>query len=388
MRDWISRPLVYSLPCSPSCKDQDANESRPAGDAPDWAERNVPPARTQSPAPIEESCVCAEYTHYSKRVSNGRWLGNTGCWYTTTMIALKRSPFGAIPAFHRVTGDLTSGSQGQRHGEDASMIRRALHRDTPTVMLDNVIADVEAQPQPYTGASLHGNTGYAVETLKNKGQIVGWNARPLVHHAEERLALVQSRRENHRFILWRVLERVGEQIGEHLPNAIHVHLQLDRRFGHLQQDRPFRRRALLLRDLAADLHQVGPLRTQRQLARFDARDVEQVIYQQLHAPDRALHACQMRRLRRAGALEPPACNLCQPFQTGKRRLELMRSDAQELVLLLLQLVERSDIPGHHNRAGDLAVPVADRRGAILNRDHLVGFGPLADEARIDHRYAT
>src|SRR5262249_1821160 len=155
------------------------------------------------------------------------------------------------------------------------------------------------EPEAQTDARprLDLDAGHAIEALEQVRALRLRNARPTIADRYAYFAWRRGEAQRHRLVDGRVLERVGEQVGEHLADAVGVHIDGDWPLGQIALHEPVRRRDLFLYHLPAQRDQVIRLSAQRQLARLDARDVEQVVDQQLHSHNGPLHARQMHGLR-------------------------------------------------------------------------------------------
>ena len=116
-----------------------------------------------------------------------------------------------------------------------------------------------------------------VKTLR---LLCGRDAQAAVAHADAREALIRSRRDGHRSAAGRILDRVGEQVGDHLADAIAVPDQRQRmtRRGELEPvTRGLRREEVHL--LLQELVQVERFEREREAPRLQPLQIEEVVDQ-------------------------------------------------------------------------------------------------------------
>ena len=96
----------------------------------------------------------------------------------------------------------------------------------------------------------------------------------------------------------------------------------------------------------------------------------------------------MLALGEASAFQAAARELRQNLQAGERRLELVRGDAEEVILLAFQPVEMCDIREDGDGPGDRSRAVTQRRAARQDVEVRAGVEAPADEAQIAVRLAA
>lgn len=124
------------------------------------------------------------------------------------------------------------GRKWQRYPESGSTPDHAVHADLPTMTLDQLAANVEAQTQPTALTTLYIDAGHAIEPLEHPRERRLWDAWPFVTHRHPHKRRRRhvwasglphgSERECNRPIGRRIFESVGEQIGDHLANAVAI----------------------------------------------------------------------------------------------------------------------------------------------------------------------
>src|SRR5712692_5616019 len=97
---------------------------------------------------------------------------------------------------------------------------RALDPDLSPVHLDDLLNDREAQPGP--GYRLGGATSDPAEPLEDVADLVWRDAQAGVGDADERKPAIRACRQGHRPAVWRVLDRVVDQVAHHLHEAVAI----------------------------------------------------------------------------------------------------------------------------------------------------------------------
>ena len=159
-----------------------------------------------------------------------------------------------------------------------------------------------ASPRPLPDALRLAGVRAAVEAIEDPRQLVGRDPRPAVAHLER--CLLGPGREMDRYptAARRELQRVADEVGEELDDALAVEAQLDGSAGHRAFETDAARDGHLRQRLDDDLHrvaQVAVAHVEREDAGIDARQVEQVGAQPLEPADllgRALQELGPRRL--------------------------------------------------------------------------------------------
>src|SRR5689334_12931411 len=118
---------------------------------------------------------------------------------------------------------LRTGRQGQRTPEGGAVPRRALDADLAAVALDDGLADMEAQPQADARSTPHLDIRGAVELLPDALALIGRQPRPAITYLNPHaLRAIQRHAHVHRLIHRRVFERVRQEVGDRLLDAIGV----------------------------------------------------------------------------------------------------------------------------------------------------------------------
>src|SRR6267143_913262 len=97
---------------------------------------------------------------------------------------------------------------------------RALNPDLAAVHLDDLLNDREAQPGP--GDRLGGAAPDPPEPLEHVADLVRRDAQPGIGDADEREAAFRAGRQGHHASVWRVLDRVVDQVADHLDQAVSI----------------------------------------------------------------------------------------------------------------------------------------------------------------------
>src|SRR4051812_547754 len=163
----------------------------------------------------------------------------------------------------------------QQHEEGAAVARLALDPDAPAVAADDLFADV--QPQTHAaGAPRNGVFGLKKKP-KDRVELMFGNTHARIVHAE--LDPVRSLDHAHvdRATMRRELDRVADQVVQHLFKVVAVRTQ--RRLAGVDPNLVRARRHLQARtDLVDQLRGGNLFQVQVELARLDARDVEELIH--------------------------------------------------------------------------------------------------------------
>src|SRR5690242_13151545 len=99
----------------------------------------------------------------------------------------------------------------QREPEGAAFAGRAGNADGAAMPLDDVLADIEPQPQANTGTALLLDAWRAVEALEEVLLLLGREARPLVAHLHPHHIALDAHRDGDLGVVRRVFECVGQQ---------------------------------------------------------------------------------------------------------------------------------------------------------------------------------
>ena len=110
----------------------------------------------------------------------------------------------------------------------------ALEADSPAALGHDLVAQREAETRATDLARVRGVR--AEELREDLRLLSGRDAQARVAHADAGEALIRTRRERHRSAARRILDRVGEQVGDHLADAIAIPDQRERmtRRGELE----------------------------------------------------------------------------------------------------------------------------------------------------------
>ena len=95
--------------------------------------------------------------------------------------------------------------------------------------LDQALRDGQADAAAAAGATRARAVG-AVKTVEDVGEMFGRDAHPRIRHADRHLVAVTNRRNPHFALRRRVLQRVADEIEQHLPDAVLVRLD-ERKVG-------------------------------------------------------------------------------------------------------------------------------------------------------------
>src|SRR5262249_35702936 len=101
--------------------------------------------------------------------------------------------------------------------------------DAPTVTLDQCAAEIEAQSQAHACPALASGVRCAVEALEEVRPRLGRDTRSEVADADQRLSCLATQHDKDGRVVGRVLESVGEQVGEHLLETSGLRLDEKRR---------------------------------------------------------------------------------------------------------------------------------------------------------------
>ena len=95
-----------------------------------------------------------------------------------------------------------------------------LYPHPSAVSLDYLVGDIEANTQPRIGFFF--GVSDLVEPLKNLALLLFGNPDPKILDAHKGLVLVVRDTYQHRVCLGRVLDRIIQEVNQHLPNAVSI----------------------------------------------------------------------------------------------------------------------------------------------------------------------
>src|SRR5262245_50398608 len=113
-------------------------------------------------------------------------------------------------------GDL--GKKTQPDGKSGAMAFGALPFDGAAVQFD--AAPYNHQTEARSGHLT--DIAAAMKRLEKAGLIRRWNAAATIHHAEDGIVIVLGRRQRDRPPFRRIFHRVGQQVGEDMPQQVFV----------------------------------------------------------------------------------------------------------------------------------------------------------------------
>src|SRR5687767_2433176 len=268
-------------------------------------------------------------------------------------VALRRSADATLPA--RAPGDsprccplhtITSvhppiGRLRQHDMERAALAKLALHPDTPAVLLDDALADVQAEPHPRVLPVV--DVRRAAETLEDGADILGRDADAVVLHRDARGRSLLPHSHEHRTARRTVFQRIFDEVGEQLRHAVPVEAADDR-------SRRFDRDPDRVRgpgDLPPRLDEVDRLALADELAVFEAIHVEEPEHQRRQPLRLAHDPRQPGQVHRRGriALRLALEELRLGDQRRERRLQVVRRRREELLLQEGRLLVRAHARG-------------------------------------------
>src|SRR5262249_51209385 len=150
----------------------------------------------------------------------------------------------------------------------------ALNCDLAGVVFYNRAHDVEAESEAGARPTLLFDARHTVEALPDVALLLDREARATVADQDAPNISLASQDDGHGLIGRGVLERVGQEVGDDLADAVGVCLNVDGLIRALQRDDPIRPgQALLLYHLADNVGKIDRRNAEIKLARANARDV-------------------------------------------------------------------------------------------------------------------
>ncbi len=227
----------------------------------------------------------------------------------------------------------------------------ALGPDAPRVLQHDGAADGKAQ----TAAALLPRVGgvHLLKTAEDAFQLVGGNAASMVDDGENHAGDSGPQHDAHRRIRRRKLDRIGEQVGEDLEQAIGVGGNLHLRgvvdelhaggIGH---------RLHVFDGLLHDFGQLHGAEGERLASALDSLQVENVVDQAHQAVGVGDGDAQQIGGLFVGLAENAGGEQSQrPADGGERRAQFVTDRGDELVLELVQGIALADVAEAEHRAG-------------------------------------
>src|SRR5260370_39784602 len=111
---------------------------------------------------------------------------------------------------------------GQGKPEGGSPPRRALYPYFSLVLVDEHLADIQAQTKPFPRTTLDGDAFHLVKTLPDLLLRFCREARSPVTHPDTGHLSLDRHPDAHRLVRRRIAQRIGHVVGEHLADAIPI----------------------------------------------------------------------------------------------------------------------------------------------------------------------
>src|SRR6476659_4873961 len=112
---------------------------------------------------------------------------------------------------------LVGGCLGNRERERRAARRRTLDPDATAVGLDDALGDWKAEP-----GTKPPSLGCLPESVKDTRQVLGRDAGACVRHSEDDLVIARGRTDRDKTASLRELDRVADQVLEHLKESIPI----------------------------------------------------------------------------------------------------------------------------------------------------------------------
>src|SRR5262249_22716826 len=130
----------------------------------------------------------------------------------------------AVDRSHRVgpQGWSCSGGDWHHEKEGAALAQDALNPNRPVVGLNNLLDECQSQPGSPNMACLV--VLHAEKLAEEFWQGLRRNAKPLVCHPHQHLRTIQARSHGYGAAVRRELDGIGEQVGEHLTQALTIRM--------------------------------------------------------------------------------------------------------------------------------------------------------------------
>src|SRR6185312_15470554 len=138
---------------------------------------------------------------------------------------------------------------------------------------------MQPQPQADARSALLLDAGRTVKSLEEMRLLLDGEARPLIVYLDQQVSLIRPHHHDHLGVVRRVFERVGQIVGNDLPNTVGVTYDRGYQMG-LNRERNnavWPRDALLAHRLTDNRQQVTRFRAHFQPTRLYPRDVYQII---------------------------------------------------------------------------------------------------------------
>ena len=161
------------------------------------------------------------------------------------------------------------------HGETGTLLRNALHLNTPLVHLDELPHQVQTDTRARGIAMSTGE-----KTLKDDLQVLWRDPLSTVFNREKRLLLPLTETNAHRATLWRELESIGKQVREHLLHFVHINPKRKRthfRLKPIGNITTLRKRIKAAFDLRREPHELRMADTQPHLVELDLTKIQQLF---------------------------------------------------------------------------------------------------------------
>ena len=242
----------------------------------------------------------------------------------------------------RDTGPRFVGGRDREREASTRPLARALGPDTAPVRLHQALADGQSQPASHSPPAVSARA--AGELPEQVRQTLGRYAGALVDDGDGHVNALLLRGHPDGRGPGRVARRVGEQIAQHLDDALAVRQhqwqvrQVDddgvrAPSAHVQVPR-----------LIHDGREIRGLERDRQPARLDVRRVQQIADQLAHVVRLLVDdAEELDHFGRAQRRRRPQQRARRTLDRGERRLELMAHHAQELGPEHLDLLQRRQV---------------------------------------------
>src|SRR6266516_5740087 len=302
---------------------------------------------------------------------------------TRTRVMMRGAGQAGVTTMPRLCNSLGPGLRlREGHADRRAVADSAARFHAPTVRLDEVLHDREAEPGPALGA--RSSRIGAVEALEDAGKVLGRDTGSGVLDRQQRGTTLALGRDRDPAARGRVAQRIVEQIGEDLAGGVGVGSDGLRRGADVEGELdPVRLRATGEGRpcLAGDGTDVDPLRCRAPASGLDARQVEQLFHQPLHAvrivendAGELLGLGSRRRLvgERFGVAG----------DRGQRRLQLVRHVRHEVAPDRFQAPELGDVPDPEQGAS-VGEPTAREQQRPVPHLEIDGLGLPAGEDRVD-----
>src|SRR5260221_9522704 len=237
---------------------------------------------------------------------------------------------------------------GKTRGEGRAASRGALDGEGTAMQLHEAAREREAEPR----ALVLGGAGgaYLVEFLEDRGALFDGDADAGVAHGDDEPAVLDLRAQLDRAARRRELHRVGEEVQHHLLELALVARPLaDARLDGAIEVQPLALGALA-DQRAAVLHRrrhVEVVDVERHLARFDLRQVEDVVDEGEQVLPRAVDVAHVLELLRVQVAEHALLqHLGKADDRIERRAQLVGHVGEELALVPVGAFELGGLLGH------------------------------------------